>query len=65
MAEPFTTTLTVTAYAALILTLPVLLYQAYAFVLPALSPRERKTILPFLLLAPVLFLAGSSSPTSS
>ena len=26
-----------------------LLYQAYAFVLPALTPRERKTILPFLL----------------
>ncbi len=46
------------AYAALILTLPVLLYQAYAFVLPALSPRERKTILPFLLMAPFLFVAG-------
>jgi sec-independent protein translocase protein TatC len=58
VAEPFTTTLTVTAYAALILTLPVLLYEAYAFVLPALSPRERKTILPFLLLAPFLFIAG-------
>ena len=58
VAEPFTTTLTVTAYAALILTLPVLLYEAYAFVLPALSPRERKTILPFLLMAPFLFIAG-------
>ena len=58
VAEPFTTTLTVTAYAALILTLPVLLYEAYAFVLPALSPRERKTILPFLLMAPFLFVAG-------
>jgi sec-independent protein translocase protein TatC len=58
VAEPFMTTLTVTAYAALILTLPVLLYELYAFVLPALSPRERKTILPFLLLAPVLFIGG-------
>ena len=58
VAEPFTTTLTVTAYAAIILTLPVLLYEAYAFVLPALSPRERKTILPFLLMAPFLFIAG-------
>ena len=58
VAEPFMTTLTVTAYAALILTLPVLLYEAYAFVLPALSPRERKTILPFLLMAPFLFIGG-------
>lgn len=58
VAEPFTTTLTVAAYAAILLTLPVLLYHAYAFGLPALSPRERGAILPFLLLAPILFLAG-------
>jgi Tat protein translocase TatC len=58
VAEPFTTTLTIAAYAAILITLPVLLYQAYAFVLPALTPRERKTILPFLLLAPFLFVAG-------
>jgi sec-independent protein translocase protein TatC len=58
VAEPFTTTLTVSAYAALLISLPVLLYQAYAFVLPALSPRERRVIVPFLLMAPVLFGAG-------
>ena len=58
VAEPFTTTLTISAYAAILLSLPVILYQAYAFVLPALSPRERKVIFPFLLLAPVLFVAG-------
>jgi sec-independent protein translocase protein TatC len=58
VAEPFTTTLTVALYAALILTFPVLIYEAYAFVLPALSPRERKTLLPFMLMAPFLFLAG-------
>ena len=58
VAEPFTTTLTISAYAAILLTLPVLLYEAYAFMLPALRPRERKTILPFLLAAPVLFIAG-------
>jgi sec-independent protein translocase protein TatC len=58
VAEPFTTTLTISAYGAILLSLPVLLYQAYAFVLPALSPRERKVILPFLILAPFLFIAG-------
>jgi len=58
VAEPFTTTLTISAYAALLLSLPVLLYQAYAFVLPALSPRERRVIVPYLVLAPFLFVAG-------
>jgi sec-independent protein translocase protein TatC len=58
VAEPFTTTLTISAYAAILLTLPFLLYEAYAFVLPGLSPRERRAILPFLLMAPFLFVAG-------
>lgn len=58
VTEPFTTTITVAAYGAIILALPVLLYQLYAYVLPAFSPQERKTVLPILLLFPVLFLAG-------
>jgi sec-independent protein translocase protein TatC len=58
VAEAFTTTLTISAYAAILISLPVLLYEAYAFILPALSPREKKAILPFLLLAPFLFIAG-------
>jgi len=58
VSEPFTVTLTVAAYFALLLTLPVLLYQAYAFVLPAFSPRERRVALPLMLMVPVLFLVG-------
>jgi sec-independent protein translocase protein TatC len=58
VAEPFTTTLTVSAYGALVLSLPVLIYQLYAFVLPAFKPAERQIALPMLLLAPLLFLAG-------
>lgn len=58
VAEPFTTTLTVSAYGAILLSLPFLLYQAYAFVLPALKPTEKKTVMPFLLMAPFLFVAG-------
>ncbi len=57
--EPFTTTLTVSAYAALLVSLPVILYQLYAFVLPAFSPSEKKVALPLLLMVPVLFVAGA------
>src|SRR3954464_5027197 len=35
VAEPFATTLTSAAYAALLLALPLLLYQLYAFITPA------------------------------
>jgi sec-independent protein translocase protein TatC len=56
--EPFMTTLKVSAYAGIMLALPVLLYQAYAFVLPALAPNEKRVILPFLLMVPFLFIAG-------
>lgn len=56
--EPFLTTLTLSAYAALLITMPVLLYQLYAFVLPAFSPTERRVALPMLLMVPVLFIAG-------
>jgi sec-independent protein translocase protein TatC len=58
VAEPFTVTLTVAAYGALLLALPVLLYEIYAFFLPALAPGERRVILPLLLLVPALFIAG-------
>ena len=58
VTEPFFTTVTVAGYGAFILALPILLYQAAAFVLPALSPRERKTVTPFLLAIPFLFIAG-------
>jgi sec-independent protein translocase protein TatC len=58
VTEPFMTTLTVSAYAALLIALPIVLYQLYAFVLPAFSPDERRIALPLLMLIPVLFLAG-------
>lgn len=58
VGEPFTATVKVAAWAALLISLPILLYQAYAFVLPAFSPRERQVALPMMLLAPFLFIAG-------
>jgi sec-independent protein translocase protein TatC len=56
--EPFMTTLTVCAYGAIILSLPIILYQLYAYVLPAFSQTERRVMLPLLLMMPALFLAG-------
>ena len=57
--EPFTTTLMVAAYAALLIALPVILYQLYAFILPAFSPTEKKVAMPLLLMVPFLFVAGA------
>jgi sec-independent protein translocase protein TatC len=58
VTEPFTTTLTVSAYGAIVLALPIVLWQLYAYVLPAFSAAERRVVLPILLLFPVLFIAG-------
>ncbi len=58
VTEPFTITLTVAAYGAIVLSLPVLLYQLYAYVLPAFSETERRVALPIMLLAPLLFGVG-------
>jgi sec-independent protein translocase protein TatC len=58
VGEGFTTTLTVCFYFALLLSMPVILYQAYAFVIPALSPHERRVALPVMLAAPLLFVVG-------
>ncbi len=58
VAEPFTTTITVSAYAAILISMPIILYQLYAFVLPAFKPDERKVALPLLMMIPALFIAG-------
>ena len=58
VGEPFTATVRVAAYAAFLLALPLLLYQAYAFVLPAFSREERRVVLPLMTMVPFLFIAG-------
>lgn len=57
--EPFFTTVKLSFYGGLLISLPVLLYQAYSFILPAFAPGERKLVLPFLLSVPVLFIGGA------
>jgi sec-independent protein translocase protein TatC len=58
VTEPFLTTVTLAVYGGILLALPVILYQAYAYILPALTPGEKRVVLPFLLMVPVLFIGG-------
>jgi sec-independent protein translocase protein TatC len=58
VGEPFLTTLTVCAYFALLFALPLLIYEGYAFVIPALSRDERRVAIPLMVIAPLLFIAG-------
>ncbi|HEY6524690.1 MAG TPA: twin-arginine translocase subunit TatC, partial [Solirubrobacteraceae bacterium] len=58
IGEPFTTTVTVTAIFALMLSLPLILLQAYGFLMPAFEAEQRRRMLPITLSIPVLFAAG-------
>ena len=58
LTEPFFVTVEISGYGAFILALPVILYQVYAFVLPAFSDHEKKVVFPFMLAIPFLFIAG-------
>jgi sec-independent protein translocase protein TatC len=58
VGEPFTTTITVTFYFALIIALPFILLELYGFIGPALHPRERRAAMPLLCSVPFLFVGG-------
>jgi sec-independent protein translocase protein TatC len=58
VGESFTTTITVALYFALIISLPFILYELYGFILPALTPHERRAAVPMLIAVPFLFAAG-------
>ena len=58
LGEPFSTSVTVAFAFALLLGLPFLLMQAWAFVSPAIAPAERRAVRPLLLCAPALFAIG-------
>jgi sec-independent protein translocase protein TatC len=59
VGEGFVVTMLVAAYFAVLITLPLLLYQVYAFVIPALSRDERRVATPTVVAAPLLFLVGA------
>jgi sec-independent protein translocase protein TatC len=58
-AEPFMLTLKVAFGFGCVLVSPVLIYQIWAFLAPALYERERRLIVPALAVGAVLFLAGA------
>lgn len=58
IGEPFTTTVTVSLIFALILSLPILLLETYAYLAPAIEPALRRRVRSLLPAVPGLFLAG-------
>jgi sec-independent protein translocase protein TatC len=58
--EAFFVEVKVAFFAALMVAFPVIANQLWKFVAPGLYGRERKALLPFLLLTPVLFLGGAA-----
>lgn len=58
--SPFVVPLKITLMAAFLLALPVVLYQAWAFVAPGLYAHEKKLVLPLVISSTVLFLLGVS-----
>lgn len=59
VSEAFMSTLTVSLYAALIIVSPLLVYEIYAFVVPAFSDDERRVARPLVIVSPLLFIAGA------
>ena len=58
VTEPFTTSVKVSMLAALAIVLPILLWQAWAFLAPAVQPHFERVVLVFVVLATGLFVAG-------
>ncbi len=56
--SPFLVPLKVTLMAALLLALPVVLYQIWAFVAPGLYSHEKRLVLPLVVSSTLLFVAG-------
>jgi sec-independent protein translocase protein TatC len=58
VVEPFTVSVKVSLIAAIAITLPVILWQVWAFLAPAVEPHFQRVILGFVLLATGLFVLG-------
>lgn len=58
--ESFTLLVTVSLYAAIALALPLLLWQVWGFISPALYRHERKYVTPFIGLSTISFVGGAA-----
>jgi sec-independent protein translocase protein TatC len=56
--DGFLITVKVIVFLALVVALPVILYQLWAFIVPGLTARERRWAIPFVALSVILFLLG-------
>lgn len=59
LPEAFITYIKVSFFAGLVLATPVIFYQIWKFIMPGLYPNEQRYVVPFMLAATALFLAGS------
>lgn len=57
--ESFALYVKVSLYAALVVSVPFLLWQIWAFVSPGLYPHERKYVTPFIALSSIFFILGT------
>lgn len=57
--DGFLITVKVIVFLALVVALPVILYQLWAFIVPGLTARERRWAIPFVALSVILFLLGA------
>jgi len=60
VAEPFTTSLKVSIYAGFALALPVILWQVWSFLAPAVDRKTERALGGFVVFATVLFAAGAT-----
>jgi sec-independent protein translocase protein TatC len=58
VASPFLTPFKLTLSTAILLAIPILLYQIWAFVAPGLYEEERKLVFPLLFISTILFFLG-------
>jgi sec-independent protein translocase protein TatC len=58
IGEPFMTSMWISLYAGFVLALPVIIWQAWAFFLPAAEPAHEKVLRLFVLMATVLMVVG-------
>jgi sec-independent protein translocase protein TatC len=65
VASPFFTPIKLTFMVSVILSVPVILYQVWAFVAPALYKHERRLVMPLLVSSTLLFYIGMALPILS
>lgn len=58
--EGFTTRLSICTYGGIVLALPIIMWQIWRFIVPALHTKEKKYAIPFILSSVVLFAMGAA-----